>query len=44
MTDPQTDPLPDIADAVVVIAEATATHPPGTQLDEAGNPLPDTED
>lgn len=35
-----TFPLPDIADAVVIIAEATATHPPGTPLDDAGNPLP----
>lgn len=36
-----TFPIPDAQDNVVVIAEAVATHPPGTVLDADGNPLPD---
>jgi hypothetical protein len=39
-----TDPSPAAEDLLVVIAEASATHPPGTPLDAAGNPLPDIED
>jgi hypothetical protein len=40
-----TQPDPDALVDVVVIAEAVATHPPGTPLDEHGNPIPvDIED
>lgn len=36
-----TDPF---ADVTTVIVEAVATHPPGTELDDDGNPIPPPED
>lgn len=41
MTEPA--PPPDSEDVVYAIAEATATHPPGTELDENGDPVPPTD-
>jgi len=38
------NPFPDAGVDVVVIAEAVATHPPGTPLDDDGNPLPDPDE
>jgi hypothetical protein len=34
-----TDPEPSATDVVEVIAEATATHPAGTELDDNGDPI-----
>jgi hypothetical protein len=42
MTNPE-PAEPDAQDITYAVAEATATHPEGTELDDNGDPVPDVQ-